>query len=54
MGKGGNEPQQKRGQDKAWRRDIDYEYHLHYWECDDGSVEFASVVTHNDFSIPEL
>jgi hypothetical protein len=50
MGKGGNEPQHKRGQ--AWRRDIDYEYH--YWECDDGSVEFASVVTHNDFSIPEL
>ncbi len=52
MGKGGNEPQHKRGQDKAWRRDIDYEYHLHYWECNDGSVEFASVVTHNDFSIP--
>jgi hypothetical protein len=54
MGKGGNELQHKRGQDKAWRRDIDYEYHLHYWECEDGSVKFASVVTHNDFYIPEL
>jgi hypothetical protein len=53
MGKGGNEPQRIRGQDKAWRRDIDYEYHLHYWECDDGCVEFASVVTHNDFGMKE-
>jgi len=50
---GGNAPQRKRGENKAWRRDIDYEYHLHYWECDGGTIEFASVVSHNDFSIPE-
>ena len=52
-GRGGGDPQRMRGGDAAWRRDIDYEYHLHYWECEDGTVEFASVVVHNDFSIPE-
>jgi len=51
--KGGNDPQRKRGQDAAWRRDIDREYHLHYWECEEGMVEFANMVTHNDFSITE-
>lgn len=40
-----------RGQDTAWRRDIDYEYHLHYWSCSDGSVELADVVPHNVFAI---
>ncbi len=51
---GGNSPQRKRGLDKAQRRDIDTEFHLHYWECADGkSIELASVVYHNDFSIPE-
>ncbi|OQW90391.1 MAG: hypothetical protein BWK78_07130 [Thiotrichaceae bacterium IS1] len=52
-GKGGNDPQRKRGQDVAWRRDLDNEYHLHYWECEKGSVEFANVVPHNNFSITE-
>lgn len=52
-GKGGNNPQRLRGSDKAQRRDIDYEFHLHYWDCDNGTIEFASVVHHNDFSIPE-
>jgi hypothetical protein len=42
-----------RGRDKAQRRDIDYEFHLHYWECANGTIELASVVHHNDFSIPE-
>ena len=51
-GMGGDDPQEKRGQDKAWRRDIDYEYHLHYWECADGTIEFASVGPHNMFEIP--
>lgn len=50
---GGNAPQKMRGMDKAFRRDIDREFHLHYWECDDGTIELASVVYHNDFSIPE-
>jgi hypothetical protein len=25
---------------------------LHYWQLSDGTIEFASVVTHDDFSIP--
>ncbi|MCY4263216.1 MAG: hypothetical protein OXC97_07960 [Candidatus Dadabacteria bacterium] len=50
---GGSSPQRKRGLDKAQRRDIDREFHLHYWECADGTIELASVVNHNDFSIPE-
>jgi len=53
MGRGGSDPQRMRGRDKAMRRDIDHEYHLHYWQCEDGSVELAAVVVHNDFSIPE-
>lgn len=49
---GGNSPQRLRDADGAcaWRRDIDDEYHLHYWVLN-GHVEFASVVLHNDFSI---
>jgi hypothetical protein len=50
-GPGANDSQRKRGMDRAWRRDIDYTYHLHYWETPDGP-EFASVVSHNDMSIP--
>lgn len=54
-GKGGSSPQRIRGIDKAkaCRRDVDYEIHLHYWECKDNSIELASVVYHNDFNIPE-
>ena len=52
-GSGGNAPQRLRGNDKAQRRDIDREFHLHYWEREDKAVEIASVVYHNDFSIPE-
>ncbi|MBC2748823.1 MAG: hypothetical protein HGJ95_00375 [Desulfobacteraceae bacterium] len=52
-GPGGGDLQRMRGVDGGMRRDIDHEYHLHYWQCEDGSVEFASVVAHNDFSIPE-
>ena len=51
-GPGGDESQQMRGADGAMRRDIDYEFHLHYWQCDDDTVELASVVTHNNFTIP--
>lgn len=51
----GGSPQRRRRSDsaKAWRRDIDHTYHLHYWQCQDGLIELASVVTHNDFRIPE-
>lgn len=52
-GRGGNNPQRMRGSDKAQRRDIDREFRLHYWDCADGRIELASVVYHNDFSIPE-
>lgn len=54
-GTGGNDPQQKRASDKAKavRRDIDHEYHLHYWQLPDGSIELASVGVHNDLTIPE-
>jgi hypothetical protein len=52
IGHGPNDPQKMRGKDKAWRRDIDYEFHLHYWETPLG-IEFGSVVIHNDFTIPE-
>jgi hypothetical protein len=47
----GGAPQVLRNYDKARRRDIDYEFHLHYWECDDKTIELADVVHHNDFSI---
>ncbi len=50
-GKGANAPQVCRGVDLAWRRDIDYEYHLHYWETASGP-ELAAIVVHNDMSIP--
>ena len=52
-GPGANASQRMRGTDKAQRRDIDQEFHLHYWDCTDGAIELASVVYHNDFSIPE-
>ena len=51
-GSGGGNPQELRDTDKAWRRDIDREYHLHYWECAGGVIEFASVGPHNMFDIP--
>lgn len=50
-GEAGNDPQVKRGEDGAWRRDIDHEFHLHFWSTSVGT-EFAAVVVHNDFSIP--
>lgn len=47
---GGNAPQIKRDNMSAWRRDIDYEYHLHYWSSDAGPF-FVKVVRHEDMSI---
>lgn len=52
-GQQAGKPQRARGKDLAWRRDVDREYHLHYWECDTGIVELARLVVHEDFSIPE-
>jgi len=53
VAEGGGTPQKTRGRDKAFRRDIDTEYRLHYWDCHNGTTEFASVGPHNDFEIPE-
>lgn len=51
-GDGATTPQRTRGADKAWRRDIDYEFHLHYWERPGRRFEFGNVVSHNVFTIP--
>lgn len=51
-GAGGNNPQIVAHGASAWRRDINYEFHLHYWtkgRC----CEFASCVVHEDFTIPK-
>lgn len=51
-GKGGGNPQQIRGKDRAWRRDIDPSHHLHYWSCADRIVELADVsFPHDNFKI---
>jgi hypothetical protein len=50
-GSGAEDPQLRRGHDKAWRRSIDHEYRLHYWETELGP-ELACVVVHKDMSIP--
>ncbi|MBU4174462.1 MAG: hypothetical protein KKB90_01985 [Actinobacteria bacterium] len=52
---GGSDPPRRRSSDnaKASRRDIDHEYHLHFWELPNGCIELATVGVHNDFAIPE-
>lgn len=50
LNKGGNSVQIEIGGFKAFRKDIDYEYHLHYWK-NGGKISFSKVVVHNDFSI---
>jgi len=50
-GAGGDDPQVLRGNDAAWRRDINYEYHLHYWVCTDARVELACVGPHGHLGI---
>lgn len=50
VGKGGNDAQKIRNGWRAWRHDIDYEFHLHYWR-DGSKIELANVVVHNDFDI---
>lgn len=55
-GRGGDDPQRARKSDQAnaWRRDIDCEHHLHYWNCMDGTVEIATIsFPHDNFAIPE-
>jgi hypothetical protein len=49
----GNAPQKKRGKDTCWRRNVNYDIRLHYYKCEDGTIELASINQHNDFSFPE-
>jgi hypothetical protein len=51
-GDGPQEPQRTRADGAAWRRDITYEFHLHYWKMRT-SVEFACVGPHGSMEIPE-
>lgn len=51
--RGGNSPQITHQDFSAWRRDIDYEYHLHYWKKGE-SIIFADVVIHNNFRITKF
>lgn len=37
----------------GWRRDIDYEYHLHYWKRG-GNLIFTDVVSHNNYDITKF
>ena len=55
-GPSGGDPQLTREADRAgaMRRNIDRYHHLHYWACDNGVVELASIsFPHDDVSIPE-
>lgn len=54
IGAGPTAPQRQRpGRSQAaWRRDIDREYHLHYWGGGEG-IELAAVVPHWDADIAE-
>lgn len=53
-GAGGGNPQRIRRKDGAggWRRDIDSQYHIHYWQAV-GEVEFGTVGPHNFYGLPE-
>lgn len=48
--KGPNSHQRFFGDWKAWRHDLDDEFHLHYWK-NGNSIKLSNVVTHNNFSI---
>jgi hypothetical protein len=51
-GDGPNDPDVTRGNDIAWRRDVDYEHHLHYWVCADGIIELSCLsYPHDNFTI---
>lgn len=54
-GSAGGARQRIRSRDgaNAWRRDVDPEYHLHYWKKADGQCELAKVAVHNSFDIPD-
>lgn len=49
-GDGGNSPQITKEDYAAWRRDIDTDYHIHYWKKGE-IVKLANIVHHNDYKI---
>src|SRR5690606_26177533 len=51
--KGGNSQQINSNGYRAWRKDITYEYHLHYWKKGQRIV-FSNIRPHNDFGISPL
>lgn len=53
VGSGANDAQQVAGNFRGWRKDIDYEYHLHYWK-NERTIVFANIGEHNSFNISPL
>lgn len=53
VGKGAKDPQVKYESFCAWRKDIDDEYHIHYW-CNGQMLIFADVVPHKIVTITNL
>jgi hypothetical protein len=53
VSKGGSSKQLTHNGYDAWRRDIDYEYHLHYWKKGEKLV-FTDVVPHNIVKITKI
>ncbi len=51
-GEGPDNKQRTRNGDRAMRRQIVGQYRLHYWKCEDGTIEFGSVGSHDKFTIP--
>lgn len=51
-GNSGASPQIKGKNGRAFRHDIDRDFHLHYWK-NDKRIVFASVGPHNNFDIPD-
>jgi hypothetical protein len=51
-GKGATCQPHKKGNFTSQRTDVDYDYHLHFWK-DGNNIELASLVIHEDMSIPK-
>lgn len=47
---GANSKQKKHNGYSGWRKDIDYEYHLHYWSKSN-EIKFANIFSHNTYVI---
>lgn len=51
-GAGPSQPQICRSGARAWRQDVDREWHIHFWRFGGGRVQLASLRGHNYFEIP--